>query len=81
MFRLFFASNGDGFIFHDKTNPQQLESEITLSDFPTPEQLWQKYCVWKGYSQEQLPVISGTTTMTAAENLPVTIRCRQLTEH
>jgi type I restriction enzyme R subunit len=53
-----FASNGDGFIFHDKTNPQQLESEIALSDFPTPEQLWQKYCVWKGYTQAQLPVIS-----------------------
>lgn len=53
-----FASNGDGFIFHDKTNPQQLESEIALSNFPTPEQLWQKYCVWKGFTQEQLPVIS-----------------------
>ncbi|MBH2654218.1 EcoAI/FtnUII family type I restriction enzme subunit R [Serratia ureilytica] len=53
-----FASNGDGFIFHDKTNPQQLESEIALSDFPSPEQLWQKYCVWKGFTQEQLPVIS-----------------------
>ncbi|HFF9477217.1 TPA: EcoAI/FtnUII family type I restriction enzme subunit R [Serratia marcescens] len=53
-----FASNGDGFIFHDKTNSQQLESEIALSDFPTPEQLWQKYCVWKGFTQEQLPVIS-----------------------
>lgn len=53
-----FATNGDGFVFHDKTNPQQLESEITLSDFPTPEQLWQKYCVWKGFTQEQLPVIS-----------------------
>lgn len=53
-----FTSNGDGFIFHDKTNPQQLESEIALSDFPTPEQLWQKYCVWKGFTQEQLPVIS-----------------------
>lgn len=53
-----FATNGDGFVFHDKTNPQHLESEITLSDFPTPEQLWQKYCVWKGFTQEQLPVIS-----------------------
>jgi type I restriction enzyme R subunit len=53
-----FASNGDGFVFHDKTNPQQLESEIALSDFPTPEQLWQKYCVWKGYTQAQLAVIS-----------------------
>jgi len=53
-----FASNGDGFIFHDKTNPLQLESEITLADFPTPDQLWQKYCVWKGFTEAQLPVIS-----------------------
>lgn len=53
-----FASNGDGFIFHDKTNPQQLESEITLDAFPAPELLWQKYCDWKGFTQQQLPVIS-----------------------
>ena len=53
-----FASNGDGFIFHDKTNPQQLESEITLYAFPVPELLWQKYCDWKGFTQQQLPVIS-----------------------
>ncbi len=33
-----FASNGDGFIFHDKTNPAQLETEIRLEDFPTPHQ-------------------------------------------
>lgn len=52
-----FASNGDGFIFHDKTNPQQLESEIALNDFPTPDQLWHKYCIWKGFTQAQLPVI------------------------
>ncbi|CQI96551.1 DEAD/DEAH box helicase [Yersinia rohdei] len=53
-----FASNGDGFIFHDKTNPSQLESEISLADFPTPQQLWDKYCAWKGFTAEQLPVIS-----------------------
>ena len=53
-----FASNGDGFIFHDKTNPVQLESEIKLEDFPGPEQLWDKYCSWKGFTTEQMPVIS-----------------------
>jgi type I restriction enzyme, R subunit len=54
-----FASNGDGFIFHDKTNKTGLiETEITLSEFPTPEQLWQKFCVWKGYTQAQLPIIT-----------------------
>ncbi len=58
-----FASNGDGFIFHDKTKldtPEAhlLETEIRLEDFPTPEQLWQKFCIWKGYKVEHLPVIS-----------------------
>ncbi|TXL02245.1 DEAD/DEAH box helicase, partial [Methylococcaceae bacterium CS1] len=53
-----FASNGDGFIFHDKTNPSQLETEIQLSDFPTPEQLWQKYCAYRGYTAAQLPLIT-----------------------
>ncbi len=53
-----FASNGDGFVFHDKTNLQALETEICLEDFPTPEQLWQKYCLWKGYTTAQLPIIT-----------------------
>ncbi|MGL6349580.1 MAG: EcoAI/FtnUII family type I restriction enzme subunit R, partial [Aeromonas sp.] len=53
-----FASNGDGFVFHDKTNPAKLESEIALEDFPSPNQLWDKLCTWKGYTQAQLPVIS-----------------------
>ena len=53
-----FASNGDGFIFHDKTNPQKLETEISLEDFPTPSQLWEKYCVYKGYKESQLPIIT-----------------------
>lgn len=53
-----FASNGDGFIFRDLTNPAQLESQIRLEDFPTPQQLWDKYCIWKGYKTEHLPVIT-----------------------
>ena len=53
-----FASNGDGFIFHDKTNPTQLETQISLNDFPTPEQLWQKYCTYRGYTKAQLPLIT-----------------------
>ncbi|WP_394125801.1 EcoAI/FtnUII family type I restriction enzme subunit R [Vibrio hepatarius] len=53
-----FASNGDGFIFRDLTNPTQLETEIRLEDFPSPEELWHKYCVWKGYKEEHLPIIT-----------------------
>mgnify|MGYP000535082553 FL=1 len=55
-----FASNGDGFIFHDKTvaEGQPLETEIALDDFPSPETLWQKYKAFKGYTEEQLPFVT-----------------------
>jgi len=53
-----FATNGDGFVFHDKTNPSALETEIRLEDFPTPTQLWEKFCIWKGYTSAQLPIIT-----------------------
>ncbi|MBT4289271.1 MAG: DEAD/DEAH box helicase family protein [Deltaproteobacteria bacterium] len=53
-----FASNGDGFIFHDKTNPDALETEIRLGDFPSPSQLWDKYCVYKGYTKDQLAIVT-----------------------
>ena len=55
-----FASNGDGFIFHDKTAPagQTIETQIGLDSFPSPEQLWQKYITFKGYTAAQLPTIT-----------------------
>uniref|UniRef100_UPI0032178F23 EcoAI/FtnUII family type I restriction enzme subunit R n=1 Tax=uncultured Draconibacterium sp. TaxID=1573823 RepID=UPI0032178F23 len=44
-----FSSNGDGFIFHDRTAEDgNLESELDNESFPTPEQLWQKYKKYKG---------------------------------
>ncbi len=44
-----FSSNGDGFLFHDRTATDgNIESEIGLDDFPTPHQLWQKYKKYKG---------------------------------
>lgn len=55
-----FATNGDGFIFRDATAAEGecLEKQITLDDFPSPAELWQKCCLWKGYTQAQLPVIT-----------------------
>jgi type I restriction enzyme R subunit len=54
-----FASNGDGFIFLDKTasnGPQ--ETEITLEEFPSPTELWERFYRFKGYNQAQLPIIT-----------------------
>jgi type I restriction enzyme R subunit len=43
------SSNGDGFLFHDRTgHAAQVETELTLDEFPSPEELWQRYCAWKG---------------------------------
>lgn len=44
-----YSSNGDGFIEHDRfatTGP--LERELALNEFPTPEELWRRYCEYKG---------------------------------
>ena len=39
-----FTSNGDSFMFHDKTkNTGDIEKEISLDEFPSPEELWRKY--------------------------------------
>jgi type I restriction enzyme R subunit len=44
-----FSSNGDGFLFHDRTGDASVtESELSLGEFPSPDALWQRYCAWKG---------------------------------
>ena len=43
-----FSSNGDGFVFHDKscTGPE-METTLPLDAFPSPEELWHRYNNWK----------------------------------
>lgn len=54
-----FSSNGDGFLFHDKTvTSSPIETELPLDAFPSPEQLWQKYKAFKGISEEHEPVVA-----------------------
>jgi type I restriction enzyme R subunit len=53
-----FSSNGDGFLFHDRTaQGKQTESELRLSDFPSPERLWQQYRAWKGLAPAQEEIV------------------------
>ncbi len=48
-----FASNGDGFVFRDATLATGvLEQNLTLDQFPSPQELWTRYCAWKGWSTE-----------------------------
>lgn len=44
-----FSSNGDGFVFHDRTATDgNVETELDIDSFPTPQELWQKYKKYKG---------------------------------
>jgi type I restriction enzyme R subunit len=44
-----FSSNGDGFLLHDRTGmADKTEQELALDAFPSPTDLWQRYCQWKG---------------------------------
>ena len=44
-----FSSNGDGFLFHDRSGTgTQVETELSLDQFPSPDELWQRYCQSKG---------------------------------
>lgn len=48
-----FSSNGDGFLFHDKTSlNEDIEKELSLDEFPSPEELWRKYKQYKNIETE-----------------------------
>jgi type I restriction enzyme R subunit len=48
-----FSSNGDGFVFHDRTGLSvEKESTLELDKFPSPDNLWAKYRSWKRLTPE-----------------------------
>jgi len=53
-----FSSNGDGFLFHDRTGLYgQTETTLSLDDFPSPDTLWKLYCQYKGIDQATRKVL------------------------
>ena len=55
-----FSSNGDGFFEHDRTAISgNVEREIPLHEFPTPEQLWERYKRYKGIETPEAERISA----------------------
>ena len=54
-----YSSNGDGFIEHDRTKTEgTIERELTLNQFPSPEELWNRYKAYKGITEEQEKVVT-----------------------
>lgn len=52
------SSNGDAFMFHDRSGGTLIEREITLSAFPSPQYLWERFKAWKGYSEREIPLVT-----------------------
>ncbi len=54
-----YSSNGDGFLEHDRLNTSStVEKEISLDQFPTPEELWFRYKQIKEFSPTSEKVVT-----------------------
>jgi type I restriction enzyme R subunit len=54
-----YSSNGDAFLQHDRTQTSgELEKEIPLHAFPSPEDLWKSYCAWKNIDDTKARIIT-----------------------
>jgi type I restriction enzyme R subunit len=53
-----FSSNGDGFLFHDRTGAGDVtETNLALNAFPSPADLWARYRAWKGLTPEAEQIV------------------------
>ncbi len=54
-----YSSNGDGFIEHDRTKSSgTIEQELSIDNFPTPEELYDRYKKWKNISESEETIIN-----------------------
>jgi len=53
-----FSSNGDGFVFHDRTGrAATVETTLSLDEFPSPNELWRRYAEAKGLTAEAEEIV------------------------
>ncbi len=53
-----FTSNGDGFVFHDRTGVSTpREVNLALDAFPSPGELWARYRAWKELTAEAEEIV------------------------
>lgn len=53
-----FSSNGDGFVFHDRTGASaEKEANLALDAFPSPADLWAKFRDWKKLAPDEEAIV------------------------
>src|SRR5271165_6755562 len=74
-----FSSNGDGFVFHDRTGASATkEVTLPLNAFPTPGQLWVRYCQWKSLSPAAEELVLQDYHDDAGGKAPRYYQCRAI---
>jgi type I restriction enzyme, R subunit len=64
-----YSSNGDGFIEHDRSvKSGPVERELALNEFPTPEELWRRYCEYKGIEDPEQKKVYAQDYYPSPEN-------------
>jgi len=54
-----YSSNGDAFLEHDHTKSSgNIEKEISLDNFPSPEELWERYKKYRGIETKEVENIA-----------------------
>lgn len=55
-----FSSNGDGFLFHDRTGTLPvIEQALRLDEFPSPDTLWARYKKWRGLDNADQELVTS----------------------
>ena len=66
-----YSSNGDGFLEHDRTGKGAVvERYLDLDAFPSPEELWRRYCAWKGIGPAIEPIVTQSYWSDASDKAP-----------
>ncbi|WKZ82942.1 MAG: DEAD/DEAH box helicase family protein [Acidimicrobiia bacterium] len=66
-----FSSNGDGFLFHDRTgNAQPVEVNLSLDEFPSRDELWARYRAWRGLDDDTEPLVTSPNHSDASGKTP-----------
>ncbi|MGV3586346.1 MAG: EcoAI/FtnUII family type I restriction enzme subunit R [Adhaeribacter sp.] len=53
-----YSSNGDAFLEYDKTQTEgDVEKELSLDSFPSPEDLWQRYIAYRNFTPQQAEIV------------------------
>ena len=53
-----FSSNGEEFVFYDYTAKENIQTNLTLDQFPNVDKLWDKFKSWKKFDEVQSKAFS-----------------------